>query len=92
MFHDIYFAFYSSGSNNITIDNNEYYHNLLYAIDPHTDSYDFKITNNHVHHNYKFGIIFSLICSGFLVENNTIHDNNEGKTDLSYGIFFSRMF
>jgi len=91
MFHDIYFAFYSSGSHNITIDNNEYYYNILYAIDPHTDSYDFKITNNHVHYNYKFGIIFSLRCSNFLVENNTIHDNNRGKTGLSYGIFFSRM-
>lgn len=89
-FHDIYFAFYSSESHNITIDNNEYYHNLLYAIDPHTDSDNFTIKNNHVHNNYKFGIIFSLRCTNFLVENNTIHDNNEGKT-ISYGIFFSRM-
>jgi len=90
-FHDNYFAFYSANSYNITIDNNEYYHNILYAIDPHTDSHDFRITNNHVHNNYKFGIIFSLRCYNFLIENNTIHDNNEGKTGISYGIFASRV-
>ncbi len=90
-FHDNYFAFYSDNSYNITVDNNEYYHNLLYAIDPHTGSHDFRISNNHVHNNYKFGIIFSLRCYNFLVENNTVHDNNEGKTDMSYGIFSSRV-
>lgn len=89
-FHNIYYAFYSADTYNILIDNNEYYENYLYAIDPHTNSYNFKITNNNIHNNYKFGVIFSFVTDNFLVENNTIHDNNEGKT-ISYGIFFSRM-
>lgn len=89
-FHDNYFAFYSKKSYNITIDNNEYYDNILYAIDPHSGSYGIKIINNSVHDNYKFGIIISLKCSNFTIENNTIHDNNKGNT-ISYGIFFSRI-
>jgi parallel beta-helix repeat protein len=76
-------AFYSTGAYNITIDGNEYHHNLNYAVDPHSGTHDMNITNNWVHHN-SIGIICSLNCSNILVEGNKVEDN------IRAGIFFSR--
>jgi len=50
-FHDKWMAFYSSGAYNITVDGNEYYNNIKYALDPHTTTYNMNITNNYLHHN-----------------------------------------
>jgi mannuronan 5-epimerase len=82
-FHDMWMAFYSNSAYNIVVDGNEYYDNILYALDPHTGTYNMSITNNWVHHN-RFGIICSLDCYNILVEGNTVHHN------IDYGIFFSR--
>ena len=82
-FHDMWMAFYSNSAYNIVVDGNEYYNNILYALDPHTGTYNMSITNNWVHHN-RFGIICSLDCYNILVEGNTVHHN------IDYGIFFSR--
>ena len=82
-FHHMWFAFYSSGAYNVTIDGNEYYNNIKYAIDPHTGTHDMTITNNWVHHN-PLGIICSLDCYNILVERNLVEHN------INYGIFFSR--
>ncbi len=82
-FHDMWFAFYSNGAYNITVDGNEYYNNIRYALDPHTGTYNMNITNNWVHHN-PLGIICSLDCYNILIEGNTVHHN------INYGIFFSR--
>ncbi len=82
-FHHMWFAFYSNGAYNITVDGNEYYNNVKYALDPHTGSYNMTITNNWVHHN-PLGIICSLDCYNILIEGNRVeHTTN-------YGIFFSR--
>ena len=82
-FHDMWFAFYSNGAYNITVDGNEYYNNIKYALDPHTGTHDMTITNNWVHHN-PLGIICSLDCYNILIEGNTVHHN------INFGIFFSR--
>jgi parallel beta-helix repeat protein len=82
-FHDMWMAFYSNSAYNIVVDGNEYYNNILYALDPHTGTYNMSITNNWVHHN-RFGIICSLDCYKILIEGNTVHHNTD------YGIFFSR--
>jgi mannuronan 5-epimerase len=82
-FHHMWRAFYSTGAYNITIDGNEYHHNLNYAVDPHSGTHDMNITNNWVHHN-SIGIICSLNCSNILVEGNKVEDN------IRAGIFFSR--
>ena len=82
-FHHMWRAFYSTGAYNITIDGNEYHHNLNYAVDPHSGTHDMNITNNWVHHN-SIGIICSLNCSNILVEGNKVEDN------VRAGIFFSR--
>jgi mannuronan 5-epimerase len=82
-FHHMWRAFYSTGAYNITIDGNEFHHNLDYAVDPHSKSHDMNITNNWVHHN-RIGIICSVNCTNMLIEGNIVEDN------VRAGIFFSR--
>ena len=82
-FHHMWFAFYSYGAYNITVDGNEYYNNIKYALDPHTGTHDMSITNNYVHDN-PLGIICSLDCYNILIEGNRVENN------VNYGIFFSR--
>jgi len=82
-FHDMWMAFYSSGAYNITVDGNEYYNNIKYALDPHTATHDMSITNNYLHHN-PIGVICSNSCYNILIEGNLVEHN------IDYGIFFSR--
>jgi parallel beta-helix repeat protein len=82
-FHDMWFAFYSNGAYNITVDGNEYYNNIKYALDPHTVTHDMIITNNWLHDN-PIGVICSDRCWNILIESNLVEDT----TDI--GIFFSR--
>jgi poly(beta-D-mannuronate) C5 epimerase len=82
-FHHMWRAFYSTGAYNITIDGNEFHHNLNYAVDPHSRTHDMNITNNWVHHN-SIGIICSVNCTNLLIEGNKVENN------MRAGIFFSR--
>src|ERR671914_331924 len=82
-FHDMWFAFYSNAAYNIVVDGSEYYHNLEYALDPHTGTHDMNITNNYLHHN-RYGAICSEDCYNILIEGNTAHHNTDA------GIVFSR--
>ena len=82
-FHDMWFAFYSREAYNITVDGNEYYNNIKYALDPHTVTHDMIITNNWLHDN-PIGVICSDRCWNILIEGNLVEDT----TDI--GIFFSR--
>ncbi len=83
MFHHMWRAFYSKGAYNVTIDGNEFHHNVNYGVDPHSGTHDIKITNNWIHDD-PIGIICSLDCYHILIEGNEIYNNT--KT----GIFFSR--
>src|SRR5215218_2290292 len=82
-FHDMWFAFYSREAYNITVDGNEYYNNIKYALDPHSGTHDMVITNNWLHDN-PIGAICSDRCYDILIEGNLVEDT----TDI--GIFFSR--
>src|SRR5215211_3795228 len=82
-FHNMWFAFYSRGAYNITVDGNEYYNNIKYALDPHSGTHDMSITNNWLHHN-PLGKICSLDCYNILIEGNRAEHN------MRAGIFFSR--
>src|SRR5215210_536845 len=82
-FHNMWFAFYSRGAYNITVDGNEYYNNIKYALDPHSGTHDMNITNNYLHHN-PIGAICSDKCSNILIEGNRAEHNTKA------GIFFSR--
>jgi poly(beta-D-mannuronate) C5 epimerase len=82
-FHHMWMAFYSKEAYNITVDGNEYHHNIRYALDPHTGTHDMNITNNWLHHN-PIGAICSDDCYNILIEGNVAHHNTIA------GIFFSR--
>src|ERR687891_2590641 len=82
-FHDMWFAFYSNGAYNITVDGNEYFNNIRYALDPHTVTYNMSITNNWLHNN-PIGAICSDRCYDILIEGNLVEDNSNA------GIFLSR--
>jgi parallel beta-helix repeat protein len=82
-FHNMWFAFYSRGAYNITVDGNEYYNNIKYALDPHSGTHDMSITNNWLHHN-PIGAICSDRCYNILIEGNLVEHNTD------HGIFFSR--
>ena len=82
-FHDMWMAFYSRGAYNITVDGNEYYNNIKYALDPHTGTHDMNITNNWLHHN-PIGVICSDRCHNILIEGNLVEHNAD------HGIYFSR--
>jgi mannuronan 5-epimerase len=82
-FHNMWMAFYSREASNVTIDNNEYHHNIKYALDPHSGTFNVTVTNNHLHHN-PIGVICSWDCYNILIEGNEVNNN----TDV--GIFLSR--
>src|SRR5215211_5926101 len=82
-FHDMWFAFYSREAYNITVDGNEYYNNIKYALDPHTITHDMVITNNWLHDN-PIGVICSDRCWNILIEGNLVEDTTNA------AIFFSR--
>jgi mannuronan 5-epimerase len=82
-FHHMWMAFYSKEAYNITIDENEYHHNIKYALDPHTGTHEMNITNNWLHHN-PIGAICSDRCYNILIEGNVVQHNT------NTGIFFSR--
>jgi poly(beta-D-mannuronate) C5 epimerase len=82
-FHHMWRGFYSTGAYNITIDGNEYHHNINYGVDPHSGTHNMNITNNWLHHN-PIGMICSNDCYNIMIEGNEIHHNTKA------GIFFSR--
>src|SRR5829696_7595393 len=82
-FRDMWFAFYSNGAYNITVDGSEYYDNIKYALDPHTTTHDMIITNNWLHDN-PIGVICSDRCWNILIDGNLVEDSTNA------AIFFSR--
>ena len=65
------------------IENNLFYNNGQYGIDPHTGTHDMIIRNNTVYGNNGTAIICSLDCYNILIENNKVYNNTES------GITFS---
>jgi mannuronan 5-epimerase len=85
-FHHWWYAFYSAGVGNVTIEGNKFHDNYAYAIDPHGGTHDMKITNNHVYHNAGYGIICSEDCFNILIEGNRAHDNPLSSITLSKNV------
>ena len=82
--HHLYFAFYSNGVRNITIENNRVHNSGQYGIDPHTGTQDIVIRNNIVYDNVGQGIICSVDCYNITIEGNKVYGNKGA------GIMFSR--
>src|SRR5215208_805399 len=74
-FHDMWMAFYSNGAYNITIDGNEFYDNILYAIDPHTGTHNMTVSNNKIYNNNGIGVICSWDCYDIIFERNEVYNN-----------------
>ena len=82
--HDNWMGFYSAGAYNITIDGNEFFSNIKYAIDPHTGTHNMTVSNNKVYNNKDIAVICSLDCYDIIFEGNEVY-NNAGS-----GLMFSR--
>lgn len=82
--HSNWMGFYSAGAYNITIDGNEFYGNIKYAIDPHTGTHNMTVSNNKVYNNHGIAVICSLDCYDVIFERNEVY-NNAGS-----GLMFSR--
>ena len=82
--HHLYFALYSNGARDLTIENNRFHHNRQYGIDLHTGTHNTMIRNNLVHDNGGQGIICSLDCFNITIEGNKVYRNSGS------GIMFSR--
>jgi mannuronan 5-epimerase len=77
--HDLWYGFYShsEGAYNIRIENNEFYNNHVYGIDPHSGTHDMTISNNTVHDNGRHGIICSTDCYNIIIDSNKVFGNTK---------------
>jgi mannuronan 5-epimerase len=79
--HNLWFGFYSANYEsrvfNLTIENNYFYNNSLYGIDPHSGTHHLAIRNNTVFDNGKHGIICSQHCHDVIIENNRVFSNHD---------------
>jgi poly(beta-D-mannuronate) C5 epimerase len=82
--HDNWMGFYSAGAYNITLDGNEFFNNIKYAIDPHTGTHNMTVSNNKIYGNKGIAVICSLDCYDVVFEGNEVY-NNAGS-----GLMFSR--
>jgi hyaluronan synthase len=74
-FHDNYFGAYTYGITGMIFQENEFYDNIQYGLDPHDDSNNMLIENNLSHNNGNHGIIISKRCFDNKIINNTSFDN-----------------
>jgi parallel beta-helix repeat protein len=72
---DLYFGMYSYQVSGLEITDNEFFHNAVYGIDPHTSSKDLKIQRNVVHDNGKHGIILAENCTNSVITDNVVYNN-----------------
>jgi mannuronan 5-epimerase len=84
--HHMWFGFYSKGTGNITMDNNEVFANEKYGLDPHTGTQNMIIRNNTVHGNGHIGIICSLDCRNIIIEGNKVFNNTNSGIMLSRNV------
>jgi parallel beta-helix repeat protein len=73
--HDNWMGFYSAGAYNITIDGNEFFSNIKYAVDPHTGTHNMTVSNNKVYNNKDIAVICSLDCYDIIFEGNEVYNN-----------------
>jgi parallel beta-helix repeat protein len=84
--HHLLKGFYSKNAGHLTIDGNQFHHNYLYGIDPHTGSHDLAITNNIVYKNNASGIICSKDCHDLLIEGNEVYENSGAARGIAFSI------
>ncbi|MEP7189098.1 MAG: right-handed parallel beta-helix repeat-containing protein, partial [Roseiflexaceae bacterium] len=70
-----FYGIYSFQVADLVIRGNEADHNVMYGIDPHTQSMRLVIENNVAHDNGKHGIILAEECSNGIIRNNVAYNN-----------------
>jgi parallel beta-helix repeat protein len=70
-----FYGIYSFQVADLVIRGNEADHNIMYGIDPHTQSIRLVIENNVAHDNGKHGIILAEECSNGIIRNNVAYNN-----------------
>jgi parallel beta-helix repeat protein len=70
-----FYGVYSYQVAGLVIRGNEADHNVMYGIDPHTQSMRLVIENNVAHDNGKHGIILAEECSNGMIRNNVAYNN-----------------
>jgi parallel beta-helix repeat protein len=70
-----FYGIYSFQVDDLVIRGNEADHNVMYGIDPHTQSMRLVIENNVAHDNGKHGIILAEECSNGIIRNNVAYNN-----------------
>lgn len=75
LFHDNYFGAYTFGVTGMLFQQNEFYDNIQYGLDPHDDSNNMLIENNRSFHNGNHGIILSKRCVNNIITNNLSFEN-----------------
>lgn len=71
----LYFGLYSYEVSGLRIQDNEFYGNVLYGVDPHTGSSNLVIERNIVHDNGKHGIILAEDVGDSVVRDNIVYRN-----------------
>jgi hyaluronan synthase len=74
-FHNNYFGVYSFGATGLLFQENEFYDNIEYGLDPHDDSNNMLIENNKAYQNGNHGIILSKRCFNNVISGNTSYNN-----------------
>lgn len=73
--HDNFFGLYANNARNVVVRNSVFHHNILYGIDPHTDTTGLVVVGNKSYANGLHGIIFSEGVRDGLVRDNHSYDN-----------------
>jgi mannuronan 5-epimerase len=73
--HDLWNGFYSSSVGNITIENNKFYDNIVFGLDPHSGTHDLTIRQNKVYENGWHGILCSRGCYNLMIDSNIVFGN-----------------
>src|SRR6266487_878206 len=73
--HDLWSGFYSASIENITIENNQFYNNIVFGIDYHSGTHDLVIRQNKVYNNGWHGIMGSRDCYKIMIDSNRVSGN-----------------
>jgi parallel beta-helix repeat protein len=71
----LYYGLYSYEVDGLQVQDNEFHDNILYGVDPHTNSRNLVIERNVVHHNGKHGIILAEECVDSVIRDNIVYEN-----------------
>ncbi|OLT02111.1 hypothetical protein BJF90_04965 [Pseudonocardia sp. CNS-004] len=72
----LYYGLYTYEVDGLEVTDNEFHDNVLYGVDPHTESRNLVIERNVVHDNGKHGIILAEHCTDSVIRDNVVYGNN----------------